>query len=920
MTDADSPPASPPSPGSPPSPAGGSEHTYREIFAISQDAILIHDTEVIIEANEAALRMYGYPRDEFIGMKVLDISDEPEKTAEAIGRAMGGRKTRILMRRHRRKDGSTFPVEISGGTVEAGGRKTVCAIIRDMTRRDEEEKRLEELVERRTDELAKAKERLEAELADRKTAEEALLKSEGTYRALIEGLPQSVMIIQDAKVVFANGTAARFVGVAGAGELTGRDSDDFVVESEVERLISFREKRVAGGAAPPRYETSLRRADGSGLPVEIFASRIDYGGRPAVLVMHVDLTESRAAERAIRESEARYRSLFRSSRDAITFTSPDGRFLDVNDAALEMFGYTRDEMLELPVREHYANPDDRVRFLAEMKEKGRVDDFEMVFSRKDGTPRDCLISSIPYRGSGGDIAMYQNIIRDVTDRRKAERALVESEGRYRRLFEQSNDAVFIHTLEGALLDVNARACEMLGCGREELLGKSILELSPGDEGLRRMAEGVPQRFEDKMIRLDGATIDVDISARLIDPEKGIVQGIARDITARKLMEEEQRKAAKLESVGLLAGGIAHDFNNIMSAITGNLALAKLLVAADPYVSERLSEAEAAAARVKGLTQQLLTFSKGGAPVTEAASIADIVEQSAVFALRGSNVDLNLAVAEDLRPAEVDRGQIGQVVDNLVINAKQAMAEGGTLHVRIENARGGPGSGLPLAEGDYVRLTIADEGVGIPPENLDRIFDPYFTTKHKGSGLGLAVCYAIVRKHEGHMAVQSEPGAGATFTVYLPATTGPAGEAAPSAPADLVRGEGRVLLMDDEEPILAVGREILIQLGYQVETAISGAEVVEKFRAACESAEPFDAVLMDLTVRGGMGGREAMEKLLEIDPGVRALVSSGYSNDPVMTNFAAHGFAGVVPKPYDVVQMSQALRDAVGGAAGAAGDE
>ena len=916
MTDAEPPPRSP---------AGEGEHTYREIFAISQDAILIHDTERIIEANDAALRMYGYPRDEFIGMKILDISAEPEKTAEAIGRTMGGRKTKILMRRHRRKDGSTFPVEISGGTVESGGRKTVCAVIRDITRRVEEEKKLEELVARRTAELAKAKERLEAELAERKSAEEALLKSEEqhrlvfetavegiaifeqlpdgrqkmidcnrsyaemsgysredlletgftpdlavsnntpeeeaeiqrrlldgrpyrgsmswcrpdgaenyieyraaslevggrklvigidhdvterrlaekalreseeTHRALIEGLPQSVMIIQDAKVVFANATAARFVGVGGAGELTGRDSDDFIVESEVERLISFREKRVAGGAAPPRYETSLRRADGSGLPVEIFASRIEYGGRPAVLVMHVDLSESRAAERAIRESEARYRSLFRGSRDAITFTSPDGRFLDVNDAALEMFGYTRDEMLELPVREHYADPVDRNGFLAEMKEKGRVDDFEIVFARKDGTPRDCLISSIPYRGSGGGVAMYQNIIRDVTE--------------------------------------------------------------------------------------------------------------------RKLMEEEQRKAAKLESVGLLAGGIAHDFNNIMSAITGNIALAKLLVAADPYVSERLSEAEAAAGRVKGLTRQLLTFSKGGLPVTEAASIAEIVEQSAVFALRGSNVDLNLAVAEDLMPAEVDRGQIGQVIDNLVINAKQAMAEGGTLRVRIENARAGPGSGLPLAEGDYVRLTIADEGVGIPPENLDRIFDPYFTTKQKGSGLGLAVCYAIVRKHEGHMAVESEPGAGATFTVYLPATTKPAGEAAPPAPADMVRGEGRVLLMDDEEPILAVGREILVQLGYQVETATSGAEVVEKYRAARESGEPFDAVLMDLTVRGGMGGREAMEKLLEIDPGVRALVSSGYSNDPVMTNFAAHGFAGVVPKPYDVVQMSQALRDAVAG--------
>jgi len=387
-----------------------------------------------------------------------------------------------------------------------------------------------------------------------------------------------------------------------------------------------------------------------------------------------------------------------------------------------------------------------------------------------------------------------------------------------------------------------------------------------------------------------------------------------DVTEKQKMEEEFLRTGKLEAVGLLAGGIAHDFNNILTAILGNLNLVKLSIAPGDHLYERLGEAENASLRARDLAQQLLTFAKGGTPIKKATSIRRLLEKSIPFALRGSNIDAEFSFPEDLWPVEIDEGQISQVIHNLVINAQQAMPEGGTLQVRAENYPiAGKETDPPLPAGRYIKVSIRDFGIGIPKEHLQKVFDPYFTTKQKGSGLGLSTSYSIVKKHKGYMTAASGPGKGATFSVYLPASlTEIESEKKPEEP---VRGKGRVLIMDDEPAVREVAGEILQFLGYEVAFAEEGGEAIARYREATASGRPFDLVIMDLTVPGKMGGKEAVQKLLEVDPGVKAVVSSGYSSDPIMAEYAQYGFKGVIAKPYQLQELSRTVHDVIAGGKG-----
>jgi CheY-like chemotaxis protein len=340
-----------------------------------------------------------------------------------------------------------------------------------------------------------------------------------------------------------------------------------------------------------------------------------------------------------------------------------------------------------------------------------------------------------------------------------------------------------------------------------------------------------------------------------------------------------------------------------------LSLARLDSKPGDQVVARLNEMEKASLQAKNLTQQLLTFSKGGEPVKKLVNLAELIKNSATFSLRGSNVRCDFSISQDLRPVEVDEGQIGQVINNLVLNADHAMPEGGIIEISSDNSALAAGNKFSLPAGPYLRTSFRDHGVGIHPDHLPKVFDPYFTTKHKGSGLGLTVAYSIIDKHSGRLTAESEPGHGTTFTIYLPASEKPA-----SQPVDeekrLFIGNGKLLVMDDEEFIRDVAIQMLNKMGYEVSVAKDGNEAIEIYRQAQQSKEPFDAVIMDLTVPGGMGGREAIQKLKELDPNIKALVSSGYSNDPIMSDFRDYGFEGVVKKPYRIQDMSDALRSVI----------
>ena len=509
-----------------------------------------------------------------------------------------------------------------------------------------------------------------------------------------------------------------------------------------------------------------------------------------------------------------------------------------------------------------------------------------------------------------------NLKSEVEERALAEEALRLSEAQFRGVFEGSALGITISDTGGHILKCNTAYQKMLGYSEEELKEINFSALTHSEDvekhmGLyRELLAGKRDFFraEKRYISKDGRVIWGQLTVSLVRDQSGkpfFIIGLIENIGERKLLEIERIKAGKLESIGLLAGGIAHDFNNLLTAIIGNIALAKNYIDPENKAFIRLQQAEKALLRSKDLTQQLLTFSKGGDPVKRSVAIADVLRESASFALRGANVKCTFDIADDLWRILVDSGQFSQVIQNLVINADHAMPEGGTVSISAQNITVTPANGLPISDGNYVKISIQDNGPGIPPDNLLKIFDPYFTTKKEGSGLGLSIVHSIVHNHDGHIEVDSLPGKGATFHIYFPASTGKDWPKQSEHP-QVFKGSGRILVMDDEEMIRDFVKELLESLGYEVELASDGEEAVTLFQTARDKGAPFAAVFMDITVPGGMGGKEAITKLLAIDPHVKAIVSSGYARDPIMSNYEQYGFVGVVPKPYNLEEMSREL--------------
>jgi len=463
--------------------------------------------------------------------------------------------------------------------------------------------------------------------------------------------------------------------------------------------------------------------------------------------------------------------------------------------------------------------------------------------------------------------------------------------------------------EGRIIYANPTAKLILGVPEEQFLGRELFRFFAEDDQprikklLNEMNCTKTTIGEEEPVSLDGNQLSVKFL-----PIVGEVQGtivILNDITEKERMAEQLQQAQKMEVIGLLAGGIAHDFNNILTAILGNVSLAKMYLRPEDKSYVRLQEAEKASMRAKDLTLQLLTFARGGAPVKKTASLAEIIGECCRYTLRNPAVRCEIKLDKTLWPVDVDKGQIGQAIQNVLANAEQSMPEAGVIRISAQNRNLEENYNLPLERGRYVELSLADRGVGIPQENLPKIFDPYFTTKNRRSGLGLTIAYSIVKNHKGNIRVESEPGKGTTFYIYLPAAS-EAGMNKEGEPRILRKC--RVLVMDDEAFVRDIVGEILEFIGCEAEFAADGIAAIKRYKEAMIAGNPFDAVIMDLTIPEGMGGREAIKRLLEIDPNAKVIVSSGYSEDPVMSDHKSYGFKGVAVKPFQIEELNKTLHE------------
>ena len=468
--------------------------------------------------------------------------------------------------------------------------------------------------------------------------------------------------------------------------------------------------------------------------------------------------------------------------------------------------------------------------------------------------------------------------------------------------------------QGLIVDANPALCRMTGQEREALLALDFPDLQDlggrlGPESLLERIRGAGSLvYQVDLKTRDGRLVPVEVSATYAEMEgSGSYFCFVRDLSERKKMEAELLKGQKLESLGVLAGGIAHDFNNLLTGIIGYIDLTLRTLMPGEKNHGWLENAKKASSRAQGLTQQLLTFARGGEPVKMLVQIRELLEESTRFVLSGSNVKCTSHLADDLWAVNADRGQISQVIQNITLNGAQSMPDGGAITVRAENYTAAADNPQHLPGGAYVRLEFIDQGAGIAQKDLGKIFDPYFSTKKSGTGLGLTICHSIVSKHNGLIAVESELGVGTKFTIYLPALKDSRPVQAVSQPG-VLHGSGRVLVMDDEEQVRGIVGEMLTFLGYEVGFARDGEEAIDLYRRAMAGGSRYDVVIMDLTIPGGMGGREAVLKLREIDPNLKAIVSSGYSNDPVMADFQAYGFQGVASKPFDTERLSRVLHE------------
>ncbi len=621
-------------------------------------------------------------------------------------------------------------------------------------------------------------------------------------------------------------------------------------------------------------------------------------------------------------SEKNYREVVENAKSIILRLDSHGSIKFLNKFAEELFNYRREEIIGkaavgtiLP--EMSLKGEEIGAFVRQfLKHPGQHAQSELECLCRDGRRIRVNWTHQPIYDEHGRLSEMLCVGADVTEHA----ALVERLQLTQRTMDAAADQIVWTDNQARIIYANTAASETLSYTAGEIRSLNLHEISTDFPASawechwEKLKRDRSITFEMMQRCKDGSSLPVEVTTTYMNVHgREYTTAFMRDITERKLaeqkrllLEQQMQHMQRLESLGMLAGGIAHDFNNLLTAIIGNISVVKPVLPAGGDEHEAIREAEKASNQAKNLTAQLLTFSKGGKPVKEVIALEPVIRDSASLALRGSAVKCQIQIPHDLWPMEADASQLVQVFQNILLNAKQAMTGSGQITIQGCNLTGNPSEGELFQDGRYVQIKIQDEGTGIEEKNLSRIFDPYFTTKKTGSGLGLAVVHSIVQNHRGQISVQSKPGEGSTFTLLLPASDRPL-TVRPVVASRHATSPSRILVMDDEEMVRKLLTILLKRMGYESECVADGSAALKAYQTAMTEARPFDAVIMDLTIPGGMGGRETIQRLREIDPNVTAIVSSGYSDDPVMADHRAYGFRGVMMKPYTADQLSAAIQ-------------
>lgn len=762
--------------------------------------------------------------------------------------------------------------------------------------------------------------------------EKNLRRSEERYRLLhngmIDGFARTTMT---GEIVEFNEAFRKMLGYSSEQitKLTYRDITP-------EKWLSYESEIICSEVLPlgfsQVYEKEYIRSDGSVFPVElrIYLTKNEAGDNEGMWGIVRDISDRKRAENdRIRIQQQLLATLDQTPAGIMIVDAPDISIRLVNQAAARiLFGRQLDPGIRFSsLAERYSwtfftkdgieIPGDETPIYLAIRHGKTVSSEELRVVRQDGSESWILVNAAPIRDETGRIIEGISVFLDITELKQSEEAYLASELKYSETIEMLPLGIYECDMTGRITFANRQAFSYFGMTDDDFRrGTSIFDVIIPEQAQK--ARVMMQKhlrnepigdFQYTGLRKDGTTFPLEIHSSLIWSKNSPagMRGVLYDLSSRKAMEEELFKANKLESVGVLAGGIAHDFNNILTAMLGNISLSKMNIERTHPVFDLLNDAEKAGFRAKDLTQQLLTFSRGGSPVKESMLLPVIIRDSAEFVLRGSVSKCSYSFPSDLWPIHADKGQISQVIQNLIINANQAMPKGGTIAVTAFNREIGRGENPNLSEGRYVGIAIKDSGVGIPQTLLQNIFDPYFTTKQTGSGLGLSICYSIIRNHGGLITVESEVGKGTMFTVLLPAADSMADEENRENEQLQLHGSGRILVMDDDTMIHDLLNSLLTAFGYTVDFAHDGDQALTMYDSAEAEHRPFSLVIMDLTIPGRMGGRETIKLLKEKYPSAKAIVSSGYSNDPVMTQFSDYGFSGILPKPFTVEDLLKAVK-------------